>query len=164
MAFNRHPPSLISETNLAIALIVGFALGYGVREWLSRRKAPSRRDNGGKRLWGITLSGMTHFAELARCAQPGPVTRRLGGSGRSLCVGSVGASYSSTPIALISPRCFRACARHRGRRHEDTDITVGLLEGRRSNFGKGRSQPGGVGRSTAPSAYRGANRESLGLT
>jgi len=35
---------------VAIALIVGVALGYGVREWLSRRRRAKRRDNGGRRL------------------------------------------------------------------------------------------------------------------
>ena len=37
---NRPPAELIADAMLetAIALIVGFAIGYGVREWLSRRR------------------------------------------------------------------------------------------------------------------------------
>ena len=55
----------------AIVLIVGFALGYGGGE----RTAASG-------FWDITLSGITRFSLLARCApSPGPLSptvRRVG--------------------------------------------------------------------------------------
>ena len=35
---------------IAIALIVGFALGYGVREWVSRRRRQAERQR--RTLWG----------------------------------------------------------------------------------------------------------------
>jgi hypothetical protein len=46
VAFNRHLQLSnwgLSMLETAIALIVGFALGYGVREWLSRRRRQAER-------------------------------------------------------------------------------------------------------------------------
>jgi hypothetical protein len=65
----------------AITLIVGFALGYGVREWLSRRRRQAERRRRGS-FWDITLLGMTRFAQIAPVPRPGPVAvRSHGGSG-----------------------------------------------------------------------------------
>ena len=62
VAFNRH----LQLSNLggftmletAIVLIVGFGLGYGVREWRSRRRRQAET-TAACGFWGITLSGMT---------------------------------------------------------------------------------------------------------
>jgi hypothetical protein len=44
--YSIAPPPLYGATpnmEIAIALIVGFALGYGVREWISRRRRQAER-------------------------------------------------------------------------------------------------------------------------
>ena len=45
---------------IAIALIVGFGLGYGVREWVSRRRRQAERR--GRALWGPPPG--RHLAEI----------------------------------------------------------------------------------------------------
>jgi len=40
---------------VAIVLIVGFGLGYGVREWVSRRRRRAGRQR--RALWGLPPSG-----------------------------------------------------------------------------------------------------------
>jgi hypothetical protein len=47
----RHEQPIIPMLEIAIALIVGFALGYGVREWVFRRRRQAerhRRAHGGE--------------------------------------------------------------------------------------------------------------------
>jgi len=99
----------------AIALIVGFALGYGVREWLSPPKAPSGATTAASGFWDITLSGMTRFAQVARCA-PAPARCRHRPAGRGayaicalpdLCVGIT---------RQWSARCGGAAPETKGRR------------------------------------------------
>jgi hypothetical protein len=62
----------------AIALIVGFALGYGVREWVSRRRREAERRR--RALWGRRPPGR-NLVVGRYCSGVSLMTRRWQGTG-----------------------------------------------------------------------------------
>src|SRR5262249_34185645 len=88
----------------AIALIVGFAIGYGVREWRSRRRRQAERRRRGS-FWDITLLGMTRFAQVARVPSPGPLAKPQSPGG----VGALTARHRRQGDRVSKAQADRGC-------------------------------------------------------
>src|SRR5262249_47406956 len=67
-------------------------------------KAPSGETTAASGLWGITFSGMTRFAQVARCAQPQPADSRQFRRGAALTLYK-GSAPKKSP-RLLEHRAF----------------------------------------------------------
>jgi len=77
---------------IAIALIVGFGLGYGGREWVSRRRRQAERR--GRALWGPPPG--RHLAVDLYCS----------GAGANITNHRIAAHSETTPGVRNAERCF----------------------------------------------------------
>jgi len=88
----------------AIVLIVGFGLGYGVREWLSRRRRQAERESGGKRpldnSLGMTSAGHHHTPLCRAPTHRFEPRRRVGAYPRSTNSSDMELDYRRELIAL----------------------------------------------------------------